>query len=380
MNEIRKNDIFTIEITDLSEQGDGIGHTQEGYTLFVKDTLPGDRARVKVIKTKKNYGYARLEQLLTASPSRCEARCAVARSCGGCRLQHMRYADQLSFKENRVRELMTRIGGADDFEFLPIIGMENPWHYRNKAQYPVGVSRDGRVIAGFYAARTHSIVENDDCLIQMPQSVAVLRAVMSWMQRFHVTAYDEKTGRGLVRHVLTRIGYYTGEIMVCFVINGKKIPHAQELIDALTQMDGMTGIVLNSFLCYDLVISQGFSWQEVMAVPLLAGLAVLLLSFSGRYRWLKESLPDYLAAVIPATLGVFLIYRGLIMSHLVIAAPDQITGMGSLNDPLIWVALPSLLVIMGFLSYEKEYGLSAGLLTAVLVAVLYGLLSLLYLS
>jgi 23S rRNA (uracil1939-C5)-methyltransferase len=246
MNEIRKNDIFTIEITDLSEQGDGIGHTQEGYTLFVKDTLPGDRARVKVIKTKKNYGYARLEQLLTASPSRCEARCAVARSCGGCRLQHMRYADQLSFKENRVRELMTRIGGADDFEFLPIIGMENPWHYRNKAQYPVGVSRDGRVIAGFYAARTHSIVENDDCLIQMPQSVAVLRAVMSWMQRFHVTAYDEKTGRGLVRHVLTRIGYYTGEIMVCFVINGKKIPHAQELIDALTQMDGMTGIVLNS--------------------------------------------------------------------------------------------------------------------------------------
>ena len=126
MNEIRKNDIFTIEITDLSEQGDGIGHTQEGYTLFVKDTLPGDRARVKVIKTKKNYGYARLEQLLTASPSRCEARCAVARSCGGCRLQHMRYADQLSFKENRVRELMTRIGGADDFEFLPIIGMENP--------------------------------------------------------------------------------------------------------------------------------------------------------------------------------------------------------------------------------------------------------------
>jgi len=129
---------------------------------------------------------------------------------------------------------------------LPIIGMEHPWHYRNKAQYPVGVSRDGRVIAGFYAARTHSIVENDDCLIQMPQSVAVLRAVMSWMQRFHVTAYDEKTGRGLVRHVLTRIGYYTGEIMVCFVINGKKIPHAQELIDALTQMDGMTGIVLNS--------------------------------------------------------------------------------------------------------------------------------------
>ena len=136
------------------------------------------------------------------------------------------------------------------------------------------------------------------------------------------------------------------------------------------------GIVLNSFLCYDLVISQGFSWQEVMAVPLLAGLAVLLLSLSGRYRWLKESLPDYLAAVIPATLGVFLIYRGLIMSHLVIAAPDQITGMGSLNDPLIWVALPSLLVIMGFLSYEKEYGLSAGLLTAVFVAVLCGLLSL----
>ena len=136
------------------------------------------------------------------------------------------------------------------------------------------------------------------------------------------------------------------------------------------------GIVLNSFLCYDLVISQGFSWQEVMAVPLLAGLAVLLLSFSGRYRWLKESLPDYLAAVIPATLGVFLIYRGLIMSHLVIAAPDQITGMGSLNDPLIWVALPSLLVVTGLLSHKKEYGLSAGLLTAVLVAVLYGLLSL----
>lgn len=246
MNEIRKNSIFTIDITDLSEQGDGIGHTDSGFALFVKDTLPGDRAEVKVIAVKKNYGFGRLEKLLISSPSRCEARCSVARSCGGCRLQHMRYEDQLAFKEKRVRELLTRIGGAQDFEFLPILGMEEPWHYRNKAQYPIGVSRDGRLIAGFYAARTHSIVENDDCLIQMPASVQVLKTVKGWMEKYHITAYDEKTGRGLVRHVLTRIGYHTGEIMVCLVINGKKIPHAQALTEALTRIDGMKGIVLNT--------------------------------------------------------------------------------------------------------------------------------------
>lgn len=136
------------------------------------------------------------------------------------------------------------------------------------------------------------------------------------------------------------------------------------------------GIVVNSFLCYDLVISQGFSWQEVMVVPLLAGLAVLMLTLSGRYRRLVESLPEYLAYVIPGTLGIFLIYRGLIMSHLVIASPDQLTGMGSLNDPLIWIALSSLLAVLVFLSHKKEYGLLAGLLTALAVAAFYGIISL----
>lgn len=238
---IKKDVIFTISIEDLSADGSGVGKA-DGFTVFVKDALPGDLARVKIIKVKKTYGYGRLLEILTPSPDRAKPLCPAARSCGGCQIQALSYPAQLRFKEKKVRDLLTRVGKLTDFEILPIIGMDDPWYYRNKAQYPVGRDRDGHPTAGFYAGRTHSIIPVDHCCIQSKHTEDILPAILSWMQRNHISAYDERSGRGLVRHVLTRAGFHTGQIMVCLVINGQKLPASEDLVHTLRQFPGMTSI------------------------------------------------------------------------------------------------------------------------------------------
>ena len=234
---MKKNDQFELDITDISDEGAGIGK-KAGFVWFVKDALPGDRVRAAATKLKKNYGFARLLEVLSPSEDRREAPCPVARQCGGCQLQAMSYEAQLRFKERKVLNNLKRIGGFEGVEALlePIIGMEDPFRYRNKAQFPVGRDRDGRIIACFYAGRTHHIVECRDCLLGPEENQRILQQVTDWMEAYGIPAYDETQGKGLMRHVLIRKGYRSGQIMVCLVINGEKLPHSQELVEALRSL------------------------------------------------------------------------------------------------------------------------------------------------
>lgn len=241
---LKKNALVTLSITDLGSNGEGIGKV-DGFTLFVKDALIGDTIQAKIIKMKKSYGYGRLMEILEPSPYRVEARCPQARACGGCQIQPLAYEKQLAYKENKVRELLERVGHVKDYVMEPIIAMEEPWYYRNKAQFPVGQNKEGNIVTGFYAGRTHSIVPVEECFIQHPMNEQLMALVRRWMREYNISAYNETKHTGLVRHIFTRIGKYTGEIMVCLVVNGKRIPAADRLIDVLKNVRGMTSICLN---------------------------------------------------------------------------------------------------------------------------------------
>ena len=242
---MQKDDLIRVTIEDLSSDGLGVGHS-DGMAFFIKDTVIGDEVEAKIMKMKKTYGYARMTKLLVPSPDRIEARCPVARQCGGCQIQSMSYPAQLRFKENKVRNNLMRIGKFENPPMEPIIGMDTPFRYRNKAQFPIGYSRDGRRIAGFYAGRTHAIIECEDCLLGARVNQEILETVLSHMEQFQIEPYEEQTGKGLLRHVMTRVGHSTGEIMVCLVVNGTKLPHEEALIAALTGISGMASITLNT--------------------------------------------------------------------------------------------------------------------------------------
>ena len=242
---MQKDDLIRVTIEDLSSDGLGVGHS-DGMAFFIKDTVIGDEVEAKIMKMKKTYGYARMTKLLVPSPDRIEARCPVARQCGGCQIQYMSYPAQLRFKENKVRNNLMRIGKFENPPMEPIIGMDTPFRYRNKAQFPIGYSRDGRRIAGFYAGRTHAIIECEDCLLGARVNQEILETVLSHMEQFQIESYEEQTGKGLLRHVMTRVGHSTGEIMVCLVVNGTKLPHEEALIAALTGIPGMASITLNT--------------------------------------------------------------------------------------------------------------------------------------
>ena len=200
-------------------------------TLFNKDAVIGDTVEAKVMKAKKNYGYARLMEIIEPSPDHVEPKCPFARRCGGCQIQEMSYERQLAFKEQKVRGNLERIGGFSpellDQVTEPIVGMDEPFFYRNKAQFPFGRDKAGTPVTGFYAGRTHDIIANTDCALGVPVNKEILEIILDYMKENDVPAYDEKTGRGLVRHVLIRYGFTTKEIMVCLVVNGHKIPHIE---------------------------------------------------------------------------------------------------------------------------------------------------------
>lgn len=247
-----KNQVVTVTIEDMSDNGEGIGKVN-GYTLFVKDAVIGDVAEVIITKVKKNYGYARLKTLITPSTNRCEPKCRFSRQCGGCQIQPMNYEAQLKFKNNKVKNHLVRIGGFDasiiDGMMEDIVGMDNPWNYRNKAQYPVGYDKKRAIVAGFYAGRTHNIIANTDCALGVEENKEILEIILNHMNKYNVSAYDETSGRGLIRHVLIRKGFKSGEIMVCIIINhsGKMpyIPEQDKLIDELVKIEGMTSISVN---------------------------------------------------------------------------------------------------------------------------------------
>ena len=259
----KKGQEIKVRIIDIGMRGEGIGKLEDGYTVFIKDAVIGDYVRAVIMKANRSYAYAHLEQILQASPYRVEPLCPVARQCGGCQLQAMSYEQELIYKQNKVREDLIRIGGFSgeeiDAAMEPIVGMQDdpdgPWRYRNKAQIPVGYSnagsrnaagsRPGRVVAGFYAGRTHSIIPMTDCLLGEEINKDIVNRVLTYMELHKVPPYDEKTGKGLVRHILIRNGKSSGQIMVCIIVNGDSLPYEADLVDHLVTVPGMTSIVLN---------------------------------------------------------------------------------------------------------------------------------------
>ena len=243
---MKKNDEFIVTIEDMGVDGEGIGKV-DGIALFIKDALIGDKVRVKVMKMKKQYGFARMMEVLEPSPWRVEPECQFHRQCGGCQIQALSYEKQLEFKQNKVLGNLQRIGGfdVDKLPVEPIVGMEDPYHYRNKAQFPIGTDKEGHIVTGFYAGRTHQIIPNRDCALGVSVNQQILDIIIGIMEDKGITAYNEETGKGLVRHVLIRYGFTTHEIMVCIIINGKKLPHKELFVEALTKIEGMTSITLN---------------------------------------------------------------------------------------------------------------------------------------
>ena len=252
---MKKNDIFELEITDMGTDGEGIGH-YDGMTFFVKDALIGDVITARATKLKKNYGYARVEEIKTPSTFRVEPQCELHKRCGGCQIQALSYEKQLEFKNNKVRNNLMRIGGFSEAELdskmQPPVGADNSYRYRNKAQFPVGYDRDGNIVTGFYASRSHNIIPVEDCRLGVPQNKEILDIIKEWMNECGITPYDENTHKGLVRHVLIRYGFTSKQIMVCLVINGDSLEAkrragnaADILCERLSKIDGMTSISYN---------------------------------------------------------------------------------------------------------------------------------------
>ena len=251
-----KNQIVTVEITDIGTDGEGIGKI-DGFPFFIKDAIVGDVVQAKVTKVKKTYAYARVEKVMESSLFRVKPKCAFHRQCGGCQIQAMDYAKQLEFKESKVRNNLIRIGGFDadfiDSIMDPVVGMEEPYFYRNKAQYPVGKNKDGELIAGFYAGRTHSIIANTQCYLGAKENQPILETILAHMKEYGIEPYQEETGRGVVRHILIRKGFFTGEIMVCLILNlpdldkslDKAFKGKEDLLSKLAEFDGMTSISVN---------------------------------------------------------------------------------------------------------------------------------------
>lgn len=241
-----KNQLLEVEITDMTNDGEGVGKI-DGYTFFIKDAIIGDRVSFIVTKVKKTYGYGRVKDILIRSSYRIDAPCPQAKRCGGCQIQEMSYDRQLEFKKDKVVNNLIRLGGfkRDHIESIlePIMGMDGePFRYRNKAQYPIGYDRQGNLICGFYAGRTHAIIPVKDCLLGPAENKDILEAVLTWMKKNGISAYDESSHNGIVRHVLIRKGFTSGEIMVCLVINSDRLPHEKELIEKLTGIHGTTSV------------------------------------------------------------------------------------------------------------------------------------------
>ena len=258
---LQKNDLIMLEITDLTEEGQGVGK-KDGLVFFVKDSVMGDLVEARILKVKKNYAYAKVEKLLEASPYRIAPLCPVAEKCGGCQLQHLSYEKELAWKEDRIAQSLIRIAGLSPEEVESkkegILGGVLS-RYRNKAQYPVQNGKEireektvsGRAFAerkkgseneqesydslrmGFYGFHSHRIIETEDCLINSAENSLILNCIKDWAREYKISGYEEETGKGLLRHIFLRKGFSTGEILLCLVLNDKNLPHGKELWEKL---------------------------------------------------------------------------------------------------------------------------------------------------
>ena len=243
---LQKNDLIRLEITDLTEEGQGVGK-KDGLVFFVKDSVMGDLVEARILKVKKNYAYAKAEKLLEASPYRITPLCPVAGKCGGCQIQHLSYEKELAWKEDRIAQSLIRIAGLSPEEVESkkegILGGVLS-RYRNKAQYPVqnvnsisAVTEDSSCLKmGFYGFHSHRIIEAEDCLINSAENPLILNCIKDWAREYKISGYEEETGKGLLRHIFLRKGFSTGEILLCLVLNGKNLPHGKELWEKLASV------------------------------------------------------------------------------------------------------------------------------------------------
>jgi len=253
---MQKNEELSLTIHDLHANGHGVGKGTSGIAVFVPEALPGDKLRVKILKVKKQYAYGKIIEVIQPSPERLpkndEGICQVAGQCGGCQFQRYQYSAQLAFKEKCVKDALVRIGNCENPPMASILGMDKPYHYRNKAQFPVG-SEKGKPIIGFYAPRSHRIVPTSDCNIQHPVCAEILHTVKNLLEQYPISIYNEETHQGLLRHIVVRVGFNTGEVMVIFVLNGSMLPHAKNIKAALPD--------------YTLVINENTAKTNVILGP-----------------------------------------------------------------------------------------------------------------
>ena len=229
---VNKNDYIDVVFEDLTHDGAGVAKI-DGYPLFVPNGLPGEKAKIKVIKTNKGYGFGRLMELYEKSPYRVDIDQSNLHKYGGCQLEHISYEGQLKYKENQVRQVLTRIGKLEDVVVHPILGMAHPWHYRNKAQVPVG-EKEGQLIAGFFKPRSHEIVDTDESLIQLNEVNEAINVVKEICSKYGIPAYQEETHKGVLRHIMARYGKQTGELMVVLITRSTELPHKNQLVEEIS--------------------------------------------------------------------------------------------------------------------------------------------------
>lgn len=228
---VKKNDYIDVEFVDLTHEGQGVAKI-DGFPVFVPGGLPGEYAQIKILNVKKNYGYGKLIEIREKSPYRVEIPKEDMHKYGGCQLHHMSYEGQLQFKQNLVEQTLTRIGKLQDVNIHPIIGMEQPFHYRNKAQVPVG-ERNGRLITGFYKPRTHEIIDTDESVIHMEAINDAIKIVKEICSELGVTAYNEEAHTGVLRHIMARFGRKTDELMIVLITRTEKLPHRKEIVEKI---------------------------------------------------------------------------------------------------------------------------------------------------
>ena len=239
---LEKNVVYEAVITDYTAEGQGIAHI-EGITVFIPNAIAGERVLVRIETVRKTWAAGKITELLEKSPHRVNRQCPVAKLCGGCDFWHMDYEEETRLKADRVKTCLNRLAG-EHFEEIPILAAPALCGYRNKAQYPVA-SKKGRVYAGFFRAGTHEVVENSRCLILPEETDRVKDAVIDYANQYRVSAYDEAAHTGLLRHIYVRRGAVSGQVLVCLVANGRKLPHVPELVARLQKIPGFTTLVLS---------------------------------------------------------------------------------------------------------------------------------------
>ncbi|EMT44925.1 23S rRNA (uracil(1939)-C(5))-methyltransferase RlmD [Anoxybacillus flavithermus] len=230
---VAKNEYYDVVFEDLTHDGAGVAKI-DGFPIFVPNGLPGEKAKVKVVKVKKGYGFGRLIELYEKSEDRIDAACPIYKQCGGCQLQHIRYEGQLKAKYKHVKEVLARIGKIEHATVHPVLGMNDPWRYRNKAQVPVG-EREGGLVAGFYKERSHDIIDMDACLIQQEMNDIVVQTVKQICEQYNIPAYNEQTHKGVLRHIMARYGATTKEVMVVLITRTEELPHKKKIVEAIVQ-------------------------------------------------------------------------------------------------------------------------------------------------